>query len=388
MVVLASYALVSWRDRSLMHFLTPSIVLSIPTLYIFPLTDIIESGPFGSIYAFVYFYGTTAAVTLISALVYCFIKPPKIGWDKDRHQVKREHWYCLIASAVVFSPIVIRFASLLATPRAIYQQTRSGEGIYYFTSSFLLVLAFVFFLFNKKKTFISSIVFLVLVVILSLLHGSKGQLLSFFWLWVIFEVYVNRRRFKFWRTVATGTVPVILMAILFIFLQRAAPEDLFFAMARYANYSEVAMMVIDDQTLTPQYGRVTLETAIYSRVPRALFPSKPNKFGPFVLTSRYFPAEEWDDIGSPDFGIGLQYYDFGPFAIIYVCVWSAITAYLSRGLVRRLETSHSRANYALLAFLAGVPFIPIGISYLLPEQLALCCILALHGRVKITLWRR
>jgi hypothetical protein len=277
---------------------------------------------------------------------------------------------------------------LLGTPRAIYQQTRSGEGIYYFTSSFLLTLAFVFFLFAKKKAFLPSTLFLALTASLSLLHGSKGQLLSFVWLWVIFEVYVNRKQFKLWRTIITGTVPVVLMGVLFIFLQGAALEDLFFAMARYANYSRVAMMVIDDESLPPQYGMVTLETAIYSRIPRALFPSKPNKFGPFVLTSRYFSAAEWDDIGSPDFGIGLQYYDFGPFAIAYVCLWSILTAFLARGLVNRLKTGPSRANYALLAFLAGVPFIPIGISYLLPEQLALCYILALHGRVKITLWRR
>ena len=388
LIVLASYALVSWRDQSLLNFQTPYVVMAVPTFYVLPWASMLLSGPFGSMYAYFYYYGTTAAVTLVSALVYCFIKPPQIGWQIEPRPVKRAHWICVILSAVVFCPILLQYGSYLTTPRVIYQHTRAGAGIYFFTSSFLLNLAFVFFLFVKQKTFFSSITFLALVVSLSLLHGSKGKVLSFLWMWVIYKVYVERERFKFWRTVVIGTIPVIVMAFLFVFFQKADPADLFFAMARYSNYPEVAMMAIDDSNLTPKFGRITLETAVYGRIPRALLPSKPTKFGPFELVSKYFQKEDWDETGAPDFGLGVQYYDFGDFAALYLCAWAAGTAYFARGLVKKLQSGPSRANYVLLAFLAGIIFVPTGVGYCLPEQLALAYLLSLSGRVKITLWSR
>jgi hypothetical protein len=295
------------------------------------------------------------------------------------------HWAFLLLSVLVFLPILIKYSSLLSNPREIYQETRSGGGIYYFTSSFFLDLAFAFFLFTKNRKFISSLLFIAAVVLFSLLHGSKGQLLSFFWFWIIYTIYVEHKRFSLRKTLATLSFPIILICTLFIFFQGASLGNPFISMVQYSDYPRNAMLVIDDKSLEYKYGLSTIETNIYSRIPRAMFPLKPKRFGPFKLASNYFSEGDWEDIGSPDFSIGLQYYDFGPFAVFYLMVWSAITTFLLKGVIEKSKEGASRANYVLIAFFVVGGFIPIGVSYTLPEHVILAYLMALQGRIRVRL---
>ena len=382
LVVLAAYALVSWHEKSFLHILTPQVAFYLPALYVLPWIWAKLYGTSGSLYAHAYYYGTTAAIVLTSAIVYSFLKAPAIGWKPDILPVKRAHWICLLLSWLTFLPILIPYSHLLTTPRELYQQTRTGEGIYFFGSAFLLNLAFVFFLFVKQRRLLSSSLFLFALACLTLLHGSKGPLLNFLWLWVVYRVYVDRRRWALLPTMLLGAASIVVFCVVFLFLQGPSLSDLALSVVRYADYPRNAMMVIDDQTSTPHYGMLTLEAAFYGRLPRQLFPSKPKRFGPLVLADRYYMAADWEDIGSPDFNIGVQYADFGDLAILYLVAWAALLSYIAKGFIERLKEGPSRSNYVMVALFAGLVFIPIGITYALPEQLALAYLLALHGHIR------
>lgn len=378
-IVLVAYGLVCWHEKSFVHYLTPMVSLLIVASYILPWAYMELFGPFGSMYAYFYYYGTQSITVLTSAIVYSFIRAPRLGWQPDRVPVRSMHWIFLLMSAIVFSPVLIQYSSLLTNPREIYQETRSGEGIYFFTSAFLLNLAFTFFLFAKNRKFLSSILFSITTVLLSLLHGSKGQLLTFFWFWILYTIYVGRKKFPLKKTLVTLSVPILLISSLFIFYQGSSLEGLFIAMVQYSDYPRNAMLVIDDHSIKYQYGLIALENTIYSRIPRAIFPNKPNGFGQFKIAARYYSGKAGEVMGQ-DFSIGVQYYDFGPFAVFYLIAWSALTTFLLKGMIEKLKEGPSRANFVLLAFFAGVGFIPIGISYMLPEHIILAYFLAIQGR--------
>ena len=384
-LILFSYGLVCWHEKSFVHYLTPTASLLVVGSYMLPWAYMEIFGPFGSLYAYFYYYAAQSVTVFTSAIVYCYLRAPRIGWKPDRVPVRTMHWALLLLSVLAFAPILIKYSSLISNPREIYQETRSGGGIYYFTSSFILDLAFAFFLFAKNRRAAPSVLFIAAVALLSLLHGSKGQLLSFFWFWIIYTIYVEQKRFPLRKALATLLFPIVLIPIFFILFQGASLGNLFISLVQYSDYPRNAMLVIDDKSLDYKYGLFTIETTLYSRIPRGIFPSKPKQFGPFELAARYFSQGVWEDIGSPDFSIGLQYYDFGPFAILYLMAWSAISTFLLKGIIEKLKEGPSRANYVLVAFFVTGGFIPIGVSYTLPEHFILAYLLAIQGRMRIRL---
>jgi hypothetical protein len=100
-------------------------------------------------------------------------------------------------------------------------------------------------------------------------------------------------------------------------------------------------------------------------------PDKPKDFGSFKLARTYFPAWFQGDSGSPAFGIGEQYADFGVFAIILICIWSALSGRVIAFLVASLRRRPEPARFVVLLFFSGVNIIPLGSGYLLPETIVL-----------------
>ena len=54
------------------------------------------------------------------------------------------------------------------------------------------------------------------------------------------------------------------------------------------------------------------------------------------LDEVFYPQSMDMDQGVPDFGIGVQYADFGIFAIVYLAVFALLRGWLARVFVRRL----------------------------------------------------
>ena len=379
-LVASSYVLVSIRDKNIVDYLTPTVTILIVSSYLLPTIDSYTNGQLGSTYAYFYYYAAISIPILTSALVYFFAKPMKIGWGADLIQSKNMRWIFLAFSAIIYAPILIKYSSLLASPRDIYQQSRSGEGIYFFTSILVLDISFIYFLFEKNKKTWNNILFLLIATGLGLLHGSKSLTITFYWLYLLHAVYIEHRKFSLLKVGIVLSIPAFIISALFIVLQGSSINILLDSMVKYADYSKNAMLVVDDRTMSPHYGKFVLESNLYGRIPRIFFPGKPDFYGSFRVASRYYSESDLRGVGSPDFSVGLYYYDFGIFAIFYLSAWSAATTYILKGLVHKSNTDSSKANFLLIAFISGVGLIQTGESYTLPEHFILAYALALQAK--------
>ena len=384
-VIAASYIIVSIKEKSLIHYLTPTTPIILAGSYFFPWIYASQYGASGSTYAYFYYYAAVSIPILTSALVYSLIKAPNIGWNQDKVPVKNLHWYILILSTLIYLPILLKYSSSIMNPRDIYQQSRAGSGIYYFTSILVLDISFIFFLFAKNKKTIGCIFYLLIASLLSILHGSKSQVITFYWLYLLYEVYIIHRRFSAIRILAYLSVPVIMVSSLFIAFQGSNMKGLMISMANYADYSRNAMLVVDDKSLKLQYGLITFESNFYGRVPRIFFPNKPDFYGSFRVATRYYSENELRGIGAPDFGVGSTYYDFGVFAIFYLAAWSAASTYILKGLIEKSRTNSSRANFLLIAFFSGVGIILTGESYTLIEHFIIAYFFAVQAKYRFRL---
>ncbi len=69
------------------------------------------------------------------------------------------------------------------------------------------------------------------------------------------------------------------------------PVEALEAVSQYSDYTRNAMLVIDSH-FPLQYGRLTVESQTFSRIPRFLMPSKPKNFGAFYLVDQFFPTSD------------------------------------------------------------------------------------------------
>jgi len=110
-------------------------------------------------------------------------------------------------------------------------------------------------------------------------------------------------------------------------------------------------------------------------------PGKPKNFGSFALAEEFFPGSFDKDAGSPAFGVGLQYADFGSWAVVYLAFVAAFRGWLARIFVNRLKVTKHPADFFVVVFLADVSVFPLGVGWLLPEALLVAVILRWASRI-------
>jgi hypothetical protein len=365
-----AYIQVSRSEGSYVNIMTPGFLVNVPAMYLLPIAFNSLFGAEASPFAYVYVYATIAAENLIFAFVYTRPKtkplclPLAFGYSN--------FWglslLCLAGAGLLYLPILLEFREYIFDPRRIYELTRTGFGTSFFLSSTLVYLAVILVLFAKQSVRRRVFVFLGAGFLLSL-HGSKGQVLQLFFLILIFEIYVKRRRLTVLPALAVCFgISMVLLGLFAATMTLETPADALQSLSQYSDYTRNAMLVIDSN-FPLQYGRLTWESNVLAFVPRALFPSKPKDFGAFYLDAEFFPHAMDEDRGAPAFGPGLQYADFGILAIVYLGLFAALRGWLARLWVDRLKHTWHPSDFLVVAFLADVVVFPIGTGWLLPETL-------------------
>lgn len=385
LVVVASYLLVVWKDRSWINWATPAFLISIGSKYFFQFLYLCYSAdPGGSHYAYAYCYTTYGLTFFVGAVVYAFVKPIKLRQPGPSDDLRALPWLLLLLGVLLYLPILIEFRAYLSEPRRIYEQTRTGYGLYFFGSTTFVTLGFVTFLFKRGKTFASAAVLFSICVLLAYWHGSKGQIIIYLLVWMLYRVYVNRVPIRiFAASFMLLAVAGLVFASFALFSGIADIAELADSVTSYADYVRNAMLVIDDPNGTRYYGRLMVEGEVYSRIPRFLMPSKPKDFGSFMLAKTYYPASYRADEGLPDFSLGVIYADFGPLSIILICIYSAISALFVSTLVRHLRRGGGAGAFIVFLFMAGITLIPIGGAFFLPESIALGGAILFAGRFRV-----
>jgi hypothetical protein len=370
----AAYAGICRMEKSWINWYTFPAFMAIGANYLLPALYIWVSGPFGSYFSFTYCYVTYACASISLLLGSKLarssgsLRPSSLF----RHEYRFFPWILLAASIALYLPILIEFRQFLLSPREIYIRTRTGYGLNFFGSAVAMYLAFITYLFKNKKSVAGAALVTTVCVVLTYLHGSKGEILSLVEIFILYRVYILRKPVG----LAGASASIIAMALagvlsFALFGSAADIGELALSMAGYSNYTRNAMTVIDDPLARFYWGRLTVEDEVYSRVPRFIMSNKPKDYGSFKLASIYYPAWFQGDTGSPAFGIGVQYADFGVFAIVIICVWSILLGWLVTHLVALMKARPNPGKFLVLLFFAGVGIIPIGNGFLLPETVTL-----------------
>ena len=371
-VSLVVYVWVSKREGTYLNVMTPAFVIGIPAYYLLPLFFNHLFGTDASPYAYVYVYATLAVQNFAFAYAYTgkTRNLPALPFCFSYSNFDLLSYAFLGLAVLMYVPILLQFPEYIFDPRQLYTHTRTGFGVSFYTSSTLAYLAVILILFSSKSRWIKGLVILMSAVVLSL-HGSKGQMLSLVLLVALFEVYVGKRKLRFVPSLLAGAGLGLFLLLLFAGTMTLGdnPADALATISQYSDYTRNATLLIDSH-FPLQYGRLTLEAQTIGRIPRVLMPNKPRNFGGLYLADQFFPKAFDEDAGAPDFGVGMQYADFGVLAIAYLAVFAMLRGWLARVFVQRLDHSRHPADFFLVAFLAEISLFPIGaVGWLLPEAM-------------------
>lgn len=385
-VAITAYIMVVVKDKSFFHVLTPIYFTFIPGYYLLELVHMHYFGSSGQSSTYLYCYATYGLTFLFLALAYTRFPAIRVKLPFNVNSEIRYLPYVVFALAVlVYLPILIEYRELILTPRAIYTKTRVGYGHMYFTSTALAYLAYIFCLFKKHPFKGEKTLFFAMSALWCFAHGSKGQVVTLILIGLMYHVIVRGVRMKF-RTVAvyTGLFAVGLGSLFYAFSAsiREGDVSVLTGIATYSDYNRNTMMLIEDDPEL-EYGRLTLEQAIFGRVPRVLYSDKPYDWGTFALAKKYYPVWFEKKTGSPSFGVlGVPFADFGYFAILYMILWGVITGVLLKVFVVRLREHRNPSDFIMVLFLANVVVIPTGVGYTLPEHFVLAILVAIGLRVR------
>jgi len=378
LVSLGAYVWFSKREGTYLNLLVPSLVVSGPACYALPWIYAQLFGVEASRYAFVYVYVTLAAETIAFVFGYALAKERIVclPFRFAYRNFTRSSLTCLGIGLLIYVPILLEFREYLLDPRQIYAQTRTGYGTQFYISSILAYLAVILILFTKRSWVTKAAVITVATGLL-LLHGSKGHVLNVILLLALFYVYGAGKRAGFFRTVIACSAIGLLVLLLFAGTMTLgdSSQEIIESISQYSDYTRNAMLVIDSH-MPLQYGRLTMEANTLALVPRVLMPNKPKNFGSMRLDDEFYPDELDADAGAPAFGVGVQYADFGDFAILYVIFFSVLRGWLGRIFVNRLNFTHHPADFFMVVFLADVSLFPVGgLGWFLPGAFLMVIIL-------------
>jgi len=384
LIVVLAYVILSRIEGSYVNVLIPSLIMGIPAFYFLPWIYMHLFGTGASRYAFFYVYATLAIENVAFVYAYSRVreKVVRLPFRFAYRNFGLLAWSCLGLALLIYIPLLLQFGDSLLDPREIYRQTRTGFGPQFYISSILAYLAVILILFTKRS-WPSKIVVIGVATWLLLLHGSKGQVLSLVLLLILFHVYGAGKKVGLGRTLVACSAIALIVVLLFAGTMSLGDgaADAIESISEYSDYTRNAALVID-QNYPVQYGRLTLESNIYGLIPRVLMPNKPKNFGAFRLADEFHPELFDADKGSPDYGIGMQYADFGALAIVYLALFSMLKGWFARVFVNRLKLTHHPADFFMVAFSAGVGLFPVGgIDWFLPGALLVALFMRVVSRV-------
>jgi hypothetical protein len=386
------YLYASLRERTYINALTPFAAFYFATSFVFEpffyafVTDYqYDVAAFTFVYCcdFAFFFGlaalylsSTGGTSPVQSRLPPLASTSDLGWLA---------WLFVLASALIFLPVALQFREyVFSDPRQLYALTRSGFGQYLFVSAMLLNLSVICFLFSSRK---GKLFFIPLVVVLSLIKGSKSSGLIIVEILAMWATYVRGWRVGVGKFVVTMAAFAAVIGGLFFFTSKGIDgTNLFGTISGYSDYNRNAALTVTDP-VGPLYGRLTAENFIFARVPRAVFPDKPKDFGALYLAERYFPEAFAIGEGAPAFGAGAFIADFGMATPLIMLFMGACCGFLLGACIKWMRRGGGIAAFITMLYLANVSLIPIPMGFLGIEHLLLGLFVARIAHLRLRFWR-
>ena len=373
----------SIRVGNFANAITPSLIAFFPAYFIFECIYLfwVENDEHWLEYVFIY---TCALLLIVSFVVGYMMIPGSFTKVKRVYVYNPRYLHCsiifTIAAVFLYLPVLIEYKQYILYPRVIYELTRSGYGHLFYSSLLAGMLAVVFSFYSLSRARWVSILLLVVNVVFILLHGNKTPLLNLIVAWLFFYSYVLGNAISMKKMFY---VVAIISCFIFLFFYLTFNSELSIVllnMAYYADYNRNAFLLMNGN-IDFGFGKYIVESQVFSRLPRFLYPDKPEFFGYLELAKSVFPNKTEENVGVPSFGLGEYYADFGYFSLLVIPVVGFFKGVLT-GYVKKLLDKQGDVYYLLIfLFLSGVTFIPLGSGWLFYEH----CFLALliYGMLKL-----
>ena len=367
LVVGIAYFALARRTGNFLNILTPFLLLSVPAYFLLEFVFLLTFKYSGSKFAYFFIYATYTSGVLAKTIGFLAAPTSRVAilLRMPRLRVPGMPYFFLGLAFALYVPVLIEYADLLASPREIYSLTRTGYGVQSFLSTFCIYIGFILLLFTERRGRFALAIYFVLAAAFLYMHGSKGQTFYLLLIWLYFSAFVKQRKFGIGRLFTLGLVSSsILVGLFYLTSSQDLRRDLLISIAGYSSeYTRNAMMVIDDNDLQFQHGRLALENAFYALIPRQIFPAKRKDFGSLWLANKYYPERFQDDRGAPAFGLGVLYADFGIFSIVYYCMGEFLSGTMLGILAAQLRRRPDPGYFFLFAIFMDVPLIPTGTGF-------------------------
>lgn len=382
-----AYGLLSRKTGSWINVLTPQYLTAIPTLFVAEIINLVGNSSSASDFSYFIVYSCYALQIISFVLAYIFISPSRTLLEYST-TIRDGRWmgaFALMCAVGMYLPVIADFWQDLFNPRAIYIATRTGFGLFFFISIFFCYIGFILILFDPKCKWMIKMVAGIFSCFFAYIHGSKGQVLAVIFIAMLYVAVHLKKKVNF-----TSFVKIMIPFLMFgsgVFFMMSTGldvENLVEVMAGYSDFSRNAALLVDSNA-SPELGKIFFEDNVYSRIPRAFDPDKPKDFGAFALAKEYFPAAFDNDQGVPSFGIGTYYADFGLFCVPILMFAGFFSGMMTRVFVERTARFRSPADFIVLCFFCGIPIIPVGSGYLLPEYVLTGLLVYFLGRRRLVL---
>ena len=310
LIVIALYFFTVKKEGKVINAMVPYIIISMPTLYIFECFYIYLTGGTEYTAEYMFFY-VCYIIYIVSFMAgYLFTQNNYVHYDrfKPNHRYRLASLAFSVLALLFYLPVLIEFKEYLLQPRRIYELTRTGFGIYFYPSLMFSLIASIcaFFVYKRHKFF--AFMILSLNIALIFLNGYKGPIFSIFIAFILYLSYIENRKIKL--MFLFKSFAAISLIVTGFFAYTYAGGNPLENMAYYSDYTRNAVLIAHSD-FDFMYGKLMLESEVYSRIPRVLWPSKPDDFGALYLAKVFFPDAFYRNQGAPAFGYGEYFADFG-----------------------------------------------------------------------------
>lgn len=206
----------------------------------------------------------------------------------------------------------------IQNPRIAYMDYRSGSGHLYAATRWVLLTAFIFYLWFKKPKSAQAIFATLAFSFLAYFFGSKGFILYFWIVFVFYQHYLVRPIKNITLILAGVSLFVLFLSVQLI---QGTAKDISDTIAYFTYFDATARFLSIFDQVGLQYGEAFIGQ-FWSMVPRDLFPSKPYVYGQYLINHTLEPGM-LEKGRSTGILIWTKYYlDFGVMGVAIVAFFS------------------------------------------------------------------
>lgn len=363
------YALTAKAEGKVINIMVPYIIITVPTLYVFEGIFVYLSGVEQYTTEYIFFYSCYIIYISVFVISYLYTQQLDIPEDCNRNENHRYAFSALLFTLLAFVfylPVLIEFREYVTTPRRIYELTRTGYGLYFYPSLMFSLIASICAFFIYKRAKLLCLLIVLTNCVLIFLHGNKGPVFSIFIAFILYLSYIENKKIRFMFLVKSFAVIAMIVTAFFAYtFKDGNPIE---NMANYSDYTRNAVLVASSH-FDFMYGKLLMESEVYSRIPRALWPEKPDDFGALYLAKVFFPDAFYRNEGAPAFGYGELYADFGLFTPVWLIISGIFKGMLAKYFSNKTRQTKSAHYFILFLFSIGIGVIPVSMGWLFPEHL-------------------